>query len=608
MNKTLTINLGGYVFHIEENAYEILGKYINAIKSHFANPETRSEIISDVEARVAELFRAELGKIREVISEDDVNKVIGIMGNPEDFGGDADAESSDSSRPFANPSNYDYTSKSRRRIFRDPDDKVAGGVCSGVANYFGFDPLWLRLVWALSFFFFGFGIMLYIILWIIIPKAKTTADKLEMRGEPVNLQNIEKQVKEEMKDFEGRVKGFGEDAKNWGRSGPQSTIGRFFQDFILLVGQILGGFFRFIGKAIGIFLLILACILGVMFLGSVFGTMDLINVTINEQNFGLDIQEILNRIFVSDTDKYITATALITLALIPIISILYLAIRILFKVRKGIAMPWILTGLTILGILLLIIPFRNLRKDTKALYVAHDKVSVNMPVDTTFHVKNGKVTSMDIGMHSRFDTLYLESDPKSDMLLITGFSRNDGDIEFHGNWNILVDNETPVLVGLTNLNVIESLSDSTWIEVIRSAKGADNDDAERRAKAIDYGVSQRDNKIVVNGYFTLGENEKLRHQKLKVILHLGKGKTVFLNRNIKPLIYDIKNTTDTYDSDMLGHYWTMTAHGLTCPDFAGSRPEGMSDEEWEDGGGETTETEEIDLGNGKKEVRVKILG
>jgi phage shock protein PspC (stress-responsive transcriptional regulator) len=584
MNKTLTINLGGYVFHIDEIAFETLSNYIIAIKGHFANPETRNEIMSDVEARLADLFKIELAKGREVISEDDVAKVISVMGNPEDFGDDSENKGE---KPFSNPSAFDFGIPNRRRIFRDPDERVLGGICSGIANYFGFDPVWLRLIWALSFFIFGFGLLLYIILWIILPSAKTTAEKLEMRGEPVNLQNIEKQVKEEMKDLENRVKTFGKGAKKWSQIGGQSRLTDFITDLFRLLGQIILGILKFVGGFVGLTLLIIACVFGVIFLSSVFGTMDIVNVNLNGQSFGLDIPEILNRIFVSESDKNITSIALILFALVPIFLLFYLGIRLLFKIQHNVFISWIIAALIISGITLLILPLKNLRKETKALYVTREKVAIN----------------------SNLDTLFLESDPKTHSLLIPDFNDSqDGDINIKGNWNILLENETPVLVGLTHLNVVQSQSDSTWFEVIRSAKGPTKESAETRAKKIDYGISQREGKLVVNGFFTLAENEKLRNQKLTVLLHLAKGKTVFLSPNIGPIIYDLKNLSNTYDNTMLGHYWTMTMNGLACKDFQNSKSENAEEEEEEDwdGKGEITETEEIDLGNGKKEIRVKV--
>jgi hypothetical protein len=164
--------------------------------------------------------------------------------------------------------------------------------------------------------------------------------------------------------------------------------------------------------------------------------------------------------------------------------------------------------------------------------------------------------------------------------------------------------------------------------VVRSAKGADKEAAGKRAKSIDFGITQRDSLLVINGHFSLAEKEQLRHQKLRIIVHLGQGKTVYLNKNISPLIYDIKNVTNTYDSDMLGHYWTMTMDGLACPDLRNKESvnkneeddpeneEGLHTIEMEnitsnsksviiDDKGDKTEIIEKSLGNGTKRISVK---
>ena len=95
--------------------------------------------------------------------------------------------------------------KRSKRFFRDPDEKVIAGVCSGIAAYFHLDPVWVRLIFVISIFFGGFGFLLYMIFWIIVPEAETTSDKLEMRGEKINISNIEKSVREELNELRSRV-------------------------------------------------------------------------------------------------------------------------------------------------------------------------------------------------------------------------------------------------------------------------------------------------------------------------------------------------------------------------------------------------------------------
>ena len=192
MNKTLSVNIGGIVFHIEELAYDKLNRYLDAIKGYFTTSDGRDEIIQDIEGRIGEMFQERISVGKQVIVESDVDQIIDLMGRPEQFAG-MHEESSTSEAQYTTSDRKAY-----RRLYRDPDDRVIGGVCSGLGHYLGLDPVWLRVAFAVSFFVFGTGLLLYIILMIVMPKAITTAEKLEMKGEKVNISNIRKSVEEEI--------------------------------------------------------------------------------------------------------------------------------------------------------------------------------------------------------------------------------------------------------------------------------------------------------------------------------------------------------------------------------------------------------------------------
>ena len=198
MKTTITINLGEIVFHIDDDAYEMLHTYLLAIEKHFVNEEERKEVMSDIEARLSELFKESLGEKRDVIMKDDVSKVIEIMGEPEDF---IDEETSQEGKK---QSNMNY--KTNKRLYRDPDNRVLGGVCGGLGAYFNNDPLLFRILFIILFFIGSVGFWIYIILWIAIPEAKTTAQKLEMRGEPITLENIKKSVRDEFEKVKRNMK------------------------------------------------------------------------------------------------------------------------------------------------------------------------------------------------------------------------------------------------------------------------------------------------------------------------------------------------------------------------------------------------------------------
>jgi phage shock protein PspC (stress-responsive transcriptional regulator) len=178
MKKTFSVNLGNRVYNIDEDAYLKLSAYLERIEGHFSDLKEREDIINDIELRISELFSERLGVNKQVVTLADVNEVIRIMGDPHEISG-SDEE----------PRNYRENRSGTKRIYRDPDDRMIGGVCSGLAAYTNIDPVIMRLVFVVLLFM-GVGALAYIILWIVVPEARTTAQKLEMRGDSVNASNI----------------------------------------------------------------------------------------------------------------------------------------------------------------------------------------------------------------------------------------------------------------------------------------------------------------------------------------------------------------------------------------------------------------------------------
>jgi len=272
MKKNISINISGIIFHIEEDGYETLRKYLDSIKRYFASFEDSSEILIDIESRIAEIFLAKLNEGKQVITGEDVNSLITTMGSVNDF--KAAEEQELGATEFAseeNKSKRQSTGTAReasKRLYRDQKRKIAGGVCAGLAHYFNIDPVWPRLLFALlvlgsygsliivyiilwialpaseelveepsvkkmyrdrekkviggvasgvaAFFgadialirvlfvifaiFGGLGLLVYIILWIALPEAKTITEKMQMQGEPVTLSNIESTVKKNLNE------------------------------------------------------------------------------------------------------------------------------------------------------------------------------------------------------------------------------------------------------------------------------------------------------------------------------------------------------------------------------------------------------------------------
>ena len=195
MKITVSINLGGYSFNIDEDAYAELKRYLKSLELHFAGEQSASEILSDIETRMAELFRAKLTGYKQVITIEDVNNVIVILGNPEDI---SDNEGPSAKEKFASPGYH--------RMYRDPDHRIIGGVCAGMGAYWDIEPWIIRIIFFALAMAGGLGILIYLILYIVLPEAKTTAQKIEMKGDPVNIHNIKESVKKEFDNVRKNMK------------------------------------------------------------------------------------------------------------------------------------------------------------------------------------------------------------------------------------------------------------------------------------------------------------------------------------------------------------------------------------------------------------------
>lgn len=201
MKKTLTINLAGMVYHIDEDAFQKLKRYLEALEKKFRQEPDVKELIADIEARIAELLNERMGNRKQVVTLDDVTAIIAILGDPEVI---SEGEN-----------NYNYsestsTKSTYRRMYRDPDNRIIGGVCTGLAAYWNMDPTILRVVFIVLVIVGGSGLLVYLILWIVMPEAQTTAQKLEMRGEAVTIDNIKDFIRDE---FEQVKKNFKNDKK-----------------------------------------------------------------------------------------------------------------------------------------------------------------------------------------------------------------------------------------------------------------------------------------------------------------------------------------------------------------------------------------------------------
>ena len=564
MNKTVTINLSGLVFQVDEHAYQDLSEYLNAIKARFKNSEGSDEIIADIESRIAEMFSEKLNPKKQVILQADVDEVIAKMGRPEEFEG-IDDESGEATN---NPSGTKAGSIPKR-LFRDPDNKIFGGVCSGISAYFGInDPIWLRLLLVISVLVFGVGGFLYVLLWIIIPKAKTTAEKLSMRGENINISNIEKSIKEEMDDLKDR---YGNSGSKHGRRA-RSAIGDVIDFFISLFKFA----FKFILKLVGIELVIV----GILMLGA----------TIAAIIFGFGVggfffQSWMPVMMDNMWEAILSAVGLLLVAGVPAVGLILLGNRIFnrrpFK-RTGLGIS--LLGLWVAGI---IITGVMAVRSAKAL-AYEEKVREELVLEETdSEIIYLNIARSDLGRNRIYEFF------------------NAQHLVEEGNDYLLRNPEKHNRDNRIKLDIKKSPDNVLSISKLVSANGASRDEAHNRAMGVEYMVEQEDSLITFTDYFRFSQTDGLRGQQLKMTLNLPVGRSVYLHDDMAWIIYDIKNNDKVWDGHMPGHIWTMTGMGLVCQDCAWLKENGNTTEvinEYGHFSSELRDFDEVSVGGAMKVI------
>ena len=262
MKKTLTVNLGGTVFNIDDDAYRLLDNYLCNLKAHFSKEEGAEEIVDDIERRISELLAEKLAAGQQVITISDVEEVIARVGKPEEMDQEGQAAEANAGQAQGGASaqtagqGASTQGAAHRRLFRNPDDKILGGVISGIAAYFCWDVTLLRLL-LLVILICGYGTLIpvYIICWFLIPEARTAAEKLSMRGEPITVENIGKTVTDGFEKVAGGV-------NDYVRSGkPRTFMQKLGDSLVRVCGWVLKVLLVIAVVCFSPFLLVMAIVL-----------------------------------------------------------------------------------------------------------------------------------------------------------------------------------------------------------------------------------------------------------------------------------------------------------------------------------------------------------
>lgn len=475
MNKTVNINLGGMFFHIDEDAYLKLTRYFEAIRRSLSQSSGQEEIIKDIEMRVSELLTENQKTDKHVIGLNDVDQVIAVMGQPEDYIIEDDNQTSQ---------NFNNTPPRRtKKLYRDTEKGMLSGVSAGLGHYLGIDTVWIRIIFILLVWGAGTGVLLYIILWIVTPAAITTSEKLEMTGEPVNISNIEKKVREEFENVSEKIKNVDYDKYGNQIKTGAGKIGSSFADFIMTI-------FKIFAKFLGILLImtglgvLMALLIGVFTLG----TTSVIEFPwqgfVEAGNF---------------TDYPIWVFGLL----------MFFAVGIPFFF------------LTVLGFKLLAPNMKSIGNIAKYTLLALWLISVALAISigvkqASAFAADGRVVQKENIILQPTDTLFIKFkhndyyaknvDDRDDFKIAQDLSGTD----------ILYSNDVSLRIQSTDEKV-------AYIQIEKEAKGKSLSEARQRAEQIKYSYKIEGNHLTLDNYLISDLKNKFRDQEIEITLYLPKG-------------------------------------------------------------------------------------
>ena len=543
MNKTININLGGFFFHIDEIAYQKLRKYLTSIsKSLSDDSQGKNEIIADIEARISELLTEKITDLRQVVSEGNIEDIIVIMGQPEDY---SEAEEPYSETTFSQTKN----NISGKKLFRDGDDKFLGGVASGIAHYFDVDTIWIRLGLLALFFSAGFGILIYILLWILLPEAKTTAEKLQMEGEAVNIDNIEKKIREEFTNVSESVKNAANHASEKIKDGANEfsekmdqTFSRKrkknngLQDFMHTVEKIIRIFFKIFRKFIAIILIFLAAavILSLIIGAFSIGSFEFLNI---ESNF-IHYPDFF---FAATIPRWLLTISLLTLIGIPFLILLVLGLRILSSNLKRFSKTASLSLLGIWFIALLILIFTAVEFGTSHSNFGHSVQKNPLKIIAS-------------------DTLVLKMRNNDAIYYQHNLRRNSRRHEVNvGGVPLIYTNDI-------HLDIKRSTTNTAYVIIQKTSYAASSSEARKSAKEMQYLYSVQENNLILDAFFLSDLKNIFKEEEIDITLYVPKGTHVYLDNSVKNFLSNVKNKTNMYDDDMVNHHFEMTNTVLKCTD------------------------------------------
>lgn len=513
MKKTVKISLGGLSYIMDDDAFSLLENYINTLKVRLQSDTEGKDIIQDIEERIAELFAEKKGSA-DSVSIDVVKEVLEILGNPDEIAsGDTTSEKTSS------------TYRSQKRLYRDRDHSYIAGVCSGLGEYFGTDPVVLRIIFLVLLFLHGSGLIIYLILWIAVPRALTPKQKLEMKGEPINISTIEKTIREESAQAKDTVKKGG---IRGAIEGVVNFIGRlayWFIQFLLVIIKIIAIIIAIVLIAtmlIGLFVLVNVIFFGGFLLHSAFPEIQ-----------GIPLGEVITSMFEFSTSIWITIPIFLVIA-IPLFTLLYIGIRILFRFKaRDRIIGLIAATIWVASVVILSL---TIFYQAKSFTI---RKHVTETVTLTPKISNG-------------GTFYIKAiDPKNGKDF-----RASNEIEIDEYTIAKIDGKTTIL-GRPSIFMEKSKTEYPTLEIVRTARGVNALTAELNAKNIKYNYTLKDSVIYFDSYFSIPTSEKWKIQDVSITLSVPEGYKIDIDSSMENILNPYQPRSEYWPDEMINRKWEM---------------------------------------------------
>jgi phage shock protein PspC (stress-responsive transcriptional regulator) len=493
MNKTISINLGGFFFHIDEDAYQKLSRYFDAVKRSLA-PDGREEIMKDIESRIAELFQERIQNDKQVIGLVEIDAVIAIMGQPEDYKIDEETTNASSSNTF-------YSKNNVKKLYRDKENGIISGVASGFGHYLKIDPVWIRLLFVIIVVAgFGSPILIYLILMFIIPEAVTTSQKLEMKGEEITISNIERKVKEGIDDIADKIgsidhQKIAENTKQ-GINKTGNALGKFFSIVFNVFTKLIGGIIVLFSSVS----LVLFCIASIFM---IFSTNMPDNFLLNHVKTPIGLE----------TPMWVQGILVLFVFGIPFFFLLILGLKLLVNNLKSIG---------------------NIAKYTLlATWIIAMGIAISLGVNEASQLAfEGKTVQKQELILNPTDTLLIK------------FKNNDfysKNVHHETDFRITQDENNKEVIYSNNISIeiMETDAPVAYLQVEKLAKGKSAEDARKRAEKIKYAFKIDGNVLQLDNYLVSAVENKFRGQEVRLYLYLPKG--IYFKTDKNFYTYDVSN-------------------------------------------------------------------